>query len=65
MTTPNTPFSLVLKLACIAVHAEELMSSDGRHADRYAIQGLLADPEVVAFLKHDEMQMFLPLKRKA
>jgi hypothetical protein len=57
--------SLVIKLACIAAHAEELLSPDGREADKSAIQGLLIDPEVAAFLRHGYMRVLLPLKRTA
>lgn len=62
---PKVSFSLTLKLACIAVHADELLSPDGCEADRGAIQGLLADPEVKLFLAHDYMRVLLPLKRTA
>jgi hypothetical protein len=62
---PKVSFGLALKLACIAAHAEELFSLDGREADRYAIQGLLADAEVKSFLTHDYMRVLLPLKRSA
>lgn len=65
MSTLRTLRTLVLKLACIAVHAEEFLSSDGREADRQAIMGLLRDPEVRAFLDDPANMVLLPLKRRA
>lgn len=58
-------FTLVIKLASIAVHAEELFSADGREADKAAIEGLLQDHEVREFLDANENRVFLPLKRRA
>lgn len=62
--TKNSRSSLLLKLASIAVHAEELLSPDGREADRQAILGLLADPEVRKFLDDKINAALLPLKRR-
>lgn len=42
--------SLMIKLASIAIHVEELLSSDGHEFDEKAIEGLLADAEVKAWL---------------
>jgi hypothetical protein len=52
-----------IKLASIAVHVEEMFSSDGHDFDRKAIEGLLADPEVRAFLDDPDNEVFLPRKR--
>ena len=61
MTSPLN--SLTIKLACIAAHVEELLSPNGHEADREAIKGLLADPEVRAWLDDPKNAIFLPLKR--
>lgn len=55
--------TLLLKLGSIAVHAEEMLSPDGREADRRALLGLLADQEVRRFLDAPENQVLLPRKR--
>lgn len=56
--------SLTIKLASIAVHAEELFSPDGHELDKGSIEGLLRDPEVRAFLDDPKNAVLLPLKRK-
>lgn len=53
---------LLAKLGAIAVHADEMFSSDGHHFDRIALEQLLKDPEVKAWLK--AMGPLVPLKRK-
>ena len=69
--------SLVIKLASIAVHAEELTDGvrfDQPHGgiemgppatvmDVDTIRSLLADPEVRSFLDDPAHQMYLPRKR--
>ena len=58
------PSSLVIKLASIAVHFEELDSPKGNEEfDKGAIRGLLQDPEVRAFLDAKENAIYLPVKR--
>lgn len=57
--------ALTIKLASIAVHADELLSPEGHDFDRGAIVGLLADPEVRAFLDDPANRVYLPLKRNA
>ena len=47
--------TLIIKLASLAVHAEELFSVDGREADKQAIVGLLLDSEVRAFLNDPKL----------
>ena len=56
--------SLSIKLASIVVHVDELLSVDGREADKQAILGLLADREVRTFLDDPENRVYLPLKRR-
>ena len=55
--------SLLVKLGSIAVHAEELVSSNGHEFDRDALATLLADPEVQAWRKAADELALLPLKR--
>lgn len=58
------PGSVVqIKLASIVVHAQELLSVDGREADKTALLGLLYDPDVLRWLdKFDDV--LLPVKRR-
>jgi len=58
--TVNT--STALKLASLVVHVEEMLSPDGREADRSAILGLLSDSEVRDFLASID-PVLLPVKR--
>jgi hypothetical protein len=60
----NPSVTLLVKLGSIAVHADEMMSDDGHKFDRIALQGLLADPEVAAWLQAMGKMAMLPLKRK-
>jgi hypothetical protein len=55
--------SLTIKLASIAVHAEEFFSPRGHPMDQEAIRGLLADSEVRSFLDDKKNAVLLPLKR--
>lgn len=57
------PMVLDIKLASIIVHVQELLSPDGREADKQAILGLLQDQDVVTWLKSFDPAL-LPLKRK-
>ena len=52
---------LLCKLGSIVVHTEEMLSAKGHHFDLTALKGLLADPEVVAWVK--SMGVYLPAKR--
>ena len=58
--TPST--QLLSKLGSIVVHADELLSSDGRFLDREVLLNLLNDPEVKAWIK--SMGPLLPVKRR-
>ena len=53
--------SLLVKLGSIAVHADELISADGRQLDKGVIEGLLQDPEVKKWIA--SMGPLLPVKR--
>lgn len=60
----NPPVSLLAKLGSIAVHVEEMLSTDGHAYDRVAIEGLMKDPEVVEWIKIMDKLAMLPKKRK-
>ncbi len=63
MSDPTKPsLSLLAKIGSIAVHADEMLSEDGREIDRLELQSRLKDPEVMAWIT--EMGPLLPLKRK-
>jgi hypothetical protein len=55
--------ALLVKLGSIAVHADELTSPTGHAFDRVALQSLLQDAEVAAWLKEMDAMAFLPKKR--
>lgn len=56
--------TLRMKLASIAVHADEyLFSGQGHPVDVEAIRGLLQDPEVREELRDLDVAWFLPLRR--
>jgi hypothetical protein len=52
-----------IKVAAIVVHVQELLSVDGREADRQALMPLLSDPDVLAWLRGFD-KAFLPVKRR-
>jgi hypothetical protein len=45
------PETLEIKLASIVIHTQELLSPDGRVADKEALKPLLNDPEITTWLK--------------
>jgi hypothetical protein len=53
--------SLAIKLGSIAVHADEMLSPKGHHFDKVALEGLVQDVEVIAWVK--KMGALLPVKR--
>ena len=55
--------SLAVKLGSLAIHIEEARSTDGHHYDWAAIDSLLTDPEVRAFLDAPGNAAFFPVKR--
>lgn len=64
MSSPLKPaISLLSKLASIAVHLDEVLSSDGHHFDKVALDQLLKDQEVNDWLK--AMGPLAPRKRNA
>lgn len=56
--------SLLTKLGSLAVHCEELLSKDGHEFDKAAIESILTDKEVRAFLKNMSEMALLPVKRR-
>lgn len=59
----NPTVSLLCKLGSIVVHADEAMSPHGHQFDAVALKGLIADPEVSAWLDGMRKGAFLPVKR--
>ena len=55
--------SLHIKLASIAVHADELTSPGGKSEDALAIRSLLQDEEVAGYLVALGKLALTPLKR--
>lgn len=56
--------SLLVKLASLAVHTDELLSVGGHNFDKVAIISILADQEVSEFMADLKKQALLPVKRK-
>ncbi len=56
--------SLLCKLGSIAVHAQELLSDNGHHFDRVALESLMADAEVKEWLSAMNSAAMLPVKRR-
>ena len=54
--------SLAVKLASIVVHADEMLSPDGRELDRMVLKQAVSDPEVQKWIK--KLGALAPLKRK-
>lgn len=54
---------VAVKLASIAVHADEALSPGRHDYDLHAISGLLADPGVKAYLERLGAMALLPVKR--
>lgn len=57
--------SLMCKLGSIVVHVDEGTSSDGHHFDMIALKGLIADPEVIAWIKAMQALALVPVKRNS
>jgi hypothetical protein len=62
-TLLSPSLSTLVKLGSIAVHVDELFSSDGHEFDKLAIQNLLNDSEVVEWLAGMQKLAMLPVKR--
>lgn len=56
-------FPTLVKLGSIIVHAKELISPGGHEFDKTALETLLADPGVKAWLKKMDDAAFLPVMR--
>lgn len=54
---------LLVKLGSIVVHVEEMLSPKGHAFDKIALEGLLKDPEVAAWIREMDRMAFLPVKR--
>lgn len=59
----NPPLSVLTKLGSIAVHVEEMLSPNGHHFDRLALESLMSDPEVEDWMKDMRKMALLPVKR--
>lgn len=61
---PLKPSATVLiKLGSLAVHVEELLGPNGHHFDKAALDTVLHDADVVAWLKDMGAMALLPVKR--
>lgn len=59
----NESVSLLSKLGSIIVHVEEMQSDKGHSYDKVALDGLLKDPEVLAWMEKMRSMALLPEKR--
>ena len=57
------PATLLVKLGSLAVHIEEMLSEKGHRFDMSAIESILGDPEVKAWLKEMGKMALLPVRR--
>lgn len=64
MAALNPPASLLAKIGSIVVHTEEGRSSDGHAFDWHAVDALLADPEVKAWIDEMAALSLVPRKRQ-
>lgn len=55
--------SVLVKLGSIAVHVDEMLSPDGHSFDRTALEQLLIDPDVKAWLESMDKLAMIPKKR--
>lgn len=62
--TLNPPPAVLAKISSVIVHVDEMLSSDGHHFDRIALQNLLNDPDVQEWLKGMGEMALIPVKRK-
>lgn len=66
MSDPLKPsITLLSKLGSIAVHLDEVLSSDGHYFDKVSLEVLQSDPEVKEWITQMNEMALLPLKRKA
>lgn len=59
----DPPMSTLIRLGSIARHAEELFGDDPHEVDKAAIESLLADPDVKAWMAAADEMALLPVKR--
>ncbi|MCH7685512.1 MAG: hypothetical protein IH899_02320 [Planctomycetes bacterium] len=59
------PTSLIIKLASIITHYQELQSDGGDPFDQNSIEGLMEDPEVGECFEMLKKNALLPVKRKS
>ena len=63
MDRHDLPLSLAVKLVSIVVHADELISADGHMFDKAALECLLKDAEVSAWVEALQRNGLAPVKR--
>jgi hypothetical protein len=63
MNVLSPPAGVIIKLGSIARHVEEALAAGGHPLDLAAVNGLLADPEVKAWLAAADEIALLPVKR--
>lgn len=56
--------ALLAKLGSIAVHVDEMLSADGHAYDRFALEQLIRDPDVTAWIEEMNGMAMVPRKRK-
>ena len=61
--TTQPPLTLLVKLGSIAVHAQEHLGPKGHAFDKAALETLLADEEVLAWLAAMDKLALVPKKR--
>lgn len=59
--TPSV--GLLCKLGSIAQHVDEMLSAKGHAFDRHALETVLRDPEVIAWLKEMDKLALIPRRR--
>lgn len=68
MSDKTFPFaiepSLAAKVGSILVHTEEGTSSDGHEFDWHAVRALLADAQIVEWLRALQKMALVPVKRR-
>lgn len=57
------PVALAAKLAAVVVHADEMLSGDGHNFDRVALESIVRDPQVQAWVV--SLGALAPVKRRA
>jgi hypothetical protein len=55
--------TVLIKLGSIVRHVDEMLSSKGHAFDKYTLDALMKDPEILEWMKGMDKMAFLPLKR--